>query len=199
MSFTIPNDQPIIGSPSFGYLHCDYALRIYAPYLTAPDRAAIASACVTYGTLANIGDLFILAHMAKECAWFRAERWTKSFNPGGLGATNDGAWGSTFRNASEGIAAMVGHQIVYAVAADQMTPPQKALASLDPRASAVFRTFGGFGVAPRWIDLSQKWGVIKDPAQVPAPTAPNAYGMSIIIRVRGLANLVLSSYGVDAS
>lgn len=189
MPITIPDAQPIVGSPQFGYTHCAYALTVRAGYLAPSERIAIAAACVTYGVLADISDLFILRHMAKETDWFRSERWTKSFNPGGLGSTNDGAWGEVFHNPAEGIAAMVAHELNYALRPEQMTKHQLFLSSLDPRRDALLKTHG-FGSAPKWIDLSQKWGYISDPKKVPPKLDPAAYGMSIVIGVRGLAALV---------
>lgn len=186
--FSIPDTQPIIGSPSFGYDACMACLQQYSPKLHAYERSAIAAACLTYGTIANIGDIFILMHMAKETAWFASPRWTKSYNPGGLGSTNDGAWGHTFRNPAEGIAAMVAHQLNYATKPEAMTTPQLFLSNLDPRRDALL-TAHGYGSAPRWIDLSQKWGVITDPKKVPPKLDPTAYGMSIIVGVRKLAAL----------
>lgn len=185
----IPDTLPIIGSPQFGFEHCNYALQVYAPHLSANQRLDIAAACTTYGVLANISDLAILCHCAKECTWFKSDRWVKSFNPSGLGATNDGAWGAVFRNAAEGIAATVAHQLLYALKPESMTFPQKILSELDPRREPL-RKAHGFGCAPRWIDLSQKWGVLPKGAPIPPITDPSAYGMSIIVRLRQAAALV---------
>ncbi len=185
---TIPDTQRIIGSPHVGYAHCALALQVCAPNRPVAEREEIAAVCVAIGQLANIGDLFLLAWASKETGWFSAARWTQSRNPAGLGATGDSVWGGHFENAAEGFAAMAGHALLYATSPEKLTPPQLMLTALDPRRDALAKTHG-FGSAPRFIDLSQKWGVLPKGIQVPPITDPRAYGMSILVRVRTLATL----------
>lgn len=185
----IPDDQPIIGSPSFGWQACTWTVQRFAFKRPLEEQRQIVAACLTISQLANIGDLFLLCWAAKECAWFQSARWTQSFNPAGLGATNDGAWGHSFPTPAAGLFAMAGHAINYAVRPEQMTQPQRFVAALDPRAEALRKAYG-FGSAPRFVDLWQKWGFINDPARVPPQWSKDAYGISILERVRTVVGLL---------
>lgn len=181
----IPDEQAIIGSPFCGRAVLDRTLLQHCPHLTPIARDQIADAIADVSQRATIGDIFILAQWAKETQWGTARRWVMHFNPSGLGATNDGAEGAIFANPQEGFEAMVGHLLNYAAQWRDLNEQQRALAAKDPRRAAV-EAMGNIGKAPRWIDLSQKWGVLLEGVPVPPITDPQAYGMSIIVRVRSL-------------
>lgn len=188
----IPDDQPIIGSPSVGYAACAFGLQVLASKRPADERAELAAACVTVGRLASIGDFFLVVWILKETGNLGSARWIESRNPAGLGATNDGAWGARFNSVAEGVAAMAGHAINYALKPQFHTPPQAALAALDPRREPLARVHG-YGSAPRFIDLSQRWAVLPKGIAVPPPTDPMAYGMNIVLRARQFLKLLEST------
>lgn len=119
-------------------------------------RDEIACAYTTYGRLTRVGNLLPFAQALHETGHFSSPRWVKSFNPAGLGATNDGAWGSTFASPAEGIVAQFAHLLAYATKDEQLNVPQRLLVSFDPRlAPLVQRQWRG--IAPRWVDLNGRW------------------------------------------
>ena len=151
---SIPNDQTIVGGPHTGHR----MLLLWATTRgVSPEMAdSIAIAFTVYGELTRIGNILPFAQAAHETGWFTSARWRISYNPAGLGATNDGAWGGTFRNPAEGILAQYAHLIAYAVKPEEAGQVQRALSMIDPRYDAV-KGRGWLGVAPRWIDLNGRW------------------------------------------
>ena len=121
-------------------------------------RDEIACAYTTYGRLSRIGNLLPFAQALHETGHFASPRWVQAFNPAGLGATNDGAWGSTFATPSEGIVAQFAHLLAYAAPDEALNVPQRLLVQFDPRLPALMQAFGR-GCAPRWVDLNGRWAV----------------------------------------
>ncbi len=179
----LPDDLPIIGSPSVGAARLRRMVDLCASRRPEAERDAITNAISDLATKANISDVCILSQAAKETGNFTSDRYVKSYNFAGLGATNDGAWGSTFDGVYSGLRAMIGHLLNYATTPEAMTQEQRLIASFDPRADALKKAHG-FGCAPRWVDLWQKWGVIAPPNVPPPKMSKDAYGMSILIRAR---------------
>ncbi len=179
----LPDDLLIIGSPSVGATRLRRMVDLCASRRPEAERDAITNAISDLAAKANISDVCILSQAAKETGNFTSDRYTKSYNFAGLGATNDGAWGSTFDGVYSGLRAMIGHLLNYATTPEAMTQEQRLIASFDPRADALKKAHG-FGCAPRWVDLWQKWGVIAPPKVPPPKMSKDAYGMSIVIRAR---------------
>jgi hypothetical protein len=152
------------------YLH--RALNTWAGHLTTPQKDSIVSAFTAYGEVTDIGNLFPFAQAAKETGWFASERWKKSFNPAGLGATDDGAWGGHFETASSGIFAQYAHLLCYAAPEQDLNYIQRAIALLSPRRDALIGAYG-LGVARNsWQGLSLKWN---------SPKGNKNYGQEIIV------------------
>ena len=118
----------------------------------------IVAAYTAYGELTQIGNVYPLAQWAHETGWGRSERWIKAYNPAGIGATNDGAWGSIFNNPSEGILAQYAHLLTYATKPEENTFVIEQIARLSPRHDVVTAKYGR-GIAPNWQDLNGKWAV----------------------------------------
>ncbi len=183
MQSVIPHIQPILGGPM---VH-QKALAQWAVYfggLPLAEAEVIAETYTVYGMLTRIGNVLPFVQAAKETAWFTSPRWKQSYNPAGLGATNDGAWGEHFRTPAEGVLAQYAHLLTYAVSGDtaRTHPLLTALATIDPRYDAV-KSKGWLGSASRWIDLNGKWA-----------WPGRDYGQSILQR----ANVLLGSV-VDTS
>lgn len=170
----IADTQPIIGGPQVGMARLANALHLRAdlPLGQADD---IVAAYTAIGQLTRIGNLIPFAQAAHETGWFTSERWVRSYNPAGLGATSDGTWGATFASPAEGIAAQYAHLLAYAAADAALNVPQRVLVQMDPRLSAMTWRWGR-GSAPRWVDLNGKWAV-------PGPT----YGQAILRIARAIA------------
>lgn len=145
--------QTILNGPSVAPDLITQWLTRYAPYMPALERASVTSAYTTYGELTTIGNVLPFCQAAKETAWFSADRWRKSRNPAGLGATNDGAWGGVFASVSAGIFAQYAHLLTYATTATHQ--PYATLALFDPRLSATPPAWRGS--AKTWPDLNGKW------------------------------------------
>jgi hypothetical protein len=165
--------QTILRGP---HIEADYLIHWAHTFggMNIREAERIASAFTVYGELTTIGNLLPFAQAAKETGWFTSDRWTKSYNPAGLGATNDGAWGATFHNPAEGILAQYAHLIAYAVDPNKMNVVQRTLMLLDPRYEAVKRQ-GWLGIAPTWVALNGKWA-----------SPGRDYGESIIKRANEL-------------
>jgi hypothetical protein len=187
--YDIPDLMPIISNEGVGYQQINKVLIKYVPTWNIEDRMQFAGFITTISRATGIFDIGLLAQIFKETAYCTSPRFTKSNNPAGLGATNDGAWGSVFPSRVAGLFAMAGHLINYAIMPSQQTIMQRSIGLLDPRYDSLVQ-MKYLGVAPNWIDLFQKWGYI-DPKKnrVPGKTDRDAYGMSIVILARELANL----------
>lgn len=116
----------------------------------------IVDAYTVYGKLTRIGNLMPFAQAVHETGWFSSWRWTKNFNPAGIGATNDGAVGNEWKNPAEGILAQYAHLIAYAVVPTEYTQAQRILVNFSPR-YRVLSQKNLLGTAPRWVDLNGKW------------------------------------------
>jgi N-acetylmuramoyl-L-alanine amidase len=116
----------------------------------------IVLAYTVYGKLTRCGNLMPFAQAVHETGWFSSWRWTKNFNPAGIGATNDGAEGNRWKNPAEGILAQYAHLLAYSVHPAEYTHQQGLIAQLSPRYS-VLKSRGMLGSAPRWVDLNGKW------------------------------------------
>jgi hypothetical protein len=164
----IPLEQTIIGGAQIASDTLRAWMERKASWLEPAPRDQIASAFTAFGQLTRIGNLLPFAQAWHETGGFASERWVKSFNPAGLGATNDGAWGANFASPAEGVVAQYAHLLAYAATDEQLNVPQRVLVQLDPRLEPLVQR-GWRGIAPRWIDLNGRWAV-------PGPT----YGNSII-------------------
>lgn len=152
-------------------IYLQRALNKWATHLTVPQKDSIVSAYTAYGELTTLGNIFPFAQAVKETGWFASDRWKKSFNPAGLGATDDGAWGGHFDTAAAGIFAQYAHLLCYAATDTELNALQQMIARLSPRRAAVMREYG-LGVAKNsWLGLSLKWN---------SPTGNKNYGQEII-------------------
>lgn len=147
----------ILNGPQVDSIYLYRALNLYAPKLRQDERDSIVSAYNTYGELTTIGNLYPFAQAAKETAWFTSERFVKSRNMAGLGATNDGAWGGHFDTISAGVLAQYAHLLCYAVPEMQLNYIQKEIAKLSPRRLALISAFGLGSAGNRWVGLNGKW------------------------------------------
>ena len=170
----ISNEQTIYHGPQVHSAVLRIWARAGAPRVSQLEADAIASAYTAYGELTKIGNLLPFCQAAKETAWFTSERWVKSFNPAGLGSTNDGAWGGHFETVAAGVIAQFAHLLAYGVRPEAAGMVQNVLKQLDPRLKAV-QSLKYEGIAPRWIDLNGRWAV-------PGPD----YGQTIIKRANEL-------------
>jgi N-acetylmuramoyl-L-alanine amidase/Mannosyl-glycoprotein endo-beta-N-acetylglucosaminidase len=128
----------------------------------------IASAYTTFGELTGIGNLYPLAQAIHETGWFTSPRWKTAFNPAGLGATNDGAWGAVFDTVAAGVLAQYAHLLCYATTPEQNNYLLEKIALLSPRYAAMDAAFGR-GSATTWVGLNGKWAL-----------PGNSYGNKII-------------------
>jgi N-acetylmuramoyl-L-alanine amidase len=135
-------------------------LRVYllnrVPRMSPRIREEIVCSYTALGSLARTGNILPFAQAVHECAGFTSKRWVESYNPAGLGATNDGAWGAVFVKPAEGITAHIAHLLVYALADGEGTYAQKLLIPFSPRLSAV-ESKGWRGVGKTWEDLNGRW------------------------------------------
>lgn len=152
----IPDDQRIIGGPDLPWARMVELSRRVRTQMPLWEAEAIASAYTTLGQISGIGSLIPFAQGLHETGWWTSQRWVLSFNPAGLGATNDGQWGGHFETVAAGIWAQYAHLLAYAAIDAQLRLPQRLLVAFDPRLSALVR-LGWRGIAPRWIDLSTRW------------------------------------------
>jgi hypothetical protein len=150
-----PN-QVILNGPQVDTAVLRAWLDAHAPAQSAAIRDEIACAFTAYGRLSKIGNLLPFAQAIHETGNFSSARWVQAFNPAGLGATNDGAWGSTFASPSEGIVAQFGHLLAYAAKDSQLNVPQRLMVQFDPRLDPLTKRQWR-GIAPRWIDLNGRW------------------------------------------
>lgn len=116
----------------------------------------IVSAYTAYGELTSAGNVYPLAQAIHETGWFTSERWVQSYNPAGLGATNDGAWGGRFSNVSEGVFAQFAHLMVYATKPEENSFILEQFTRLSPRYEPAVRLYGR-GSARTWVGLNGKW------------------------------------------
>lgn len=128
----------------------------HRPQIDEDRRHAIASAYTTYGALSRIGNLYPFAQAWLETGGFTSSRWHTGYNPAGIGATDDGAWGNVFASPAEGIAAQYGHLLCYAATDTQLAPAQLLLSRFSPRRHILDQKRWR-GIAVTWHDLSGKW------------------------------------------
>lgn len=145
---------PIIGhkNTSIDILRNKLHLRGVLSYQIDP----IVCAYTTYGELTGIGNVYPIAQWAHETGWGTSERWRVSNNAAGLGATNDGACGNTFKSVAEGVLAQYAHLLCYATKPEENRPIIEMIAQLSPRREAMEKVFGR-GSAKYWHELSGKW------------------------------------------
>lgn len=167
----------ILNGPQVDPIYLHRALNTWAKHLSTDEKESIVTAYTAFGELTTIGNLYPFVQAAKETAWFSSERWVKSKNPAGLGATNDGAWGSHFNTPAEGILAQYAHLLAYATKPEKNTFLLERLAQLSPRLEAMSKAFGR-GSARTWKDLNGKWAF-----------PGNGYGESIIKRAEEVLKL----------
>jgi N-acetylmuramoyl-L-alanine amidase len=123
--------------------------------------------CV-FGMLTKIGNVIPYAQCIKETGNWGSDRWNESNNPGGIGATNDGAWGNIFVNPTTGIYALYCHLSAYSLDNPEKESLETGISKTSPRYKKLVEKHW-IGVAKRWIDLNGKWAY-------PGET----YGQSII-------------------
>lgn len=146
--------QNIIYSP---HVHKDVLYQAIKSFNRHIDRLdEIIDAYTVYGRLTRIGNLMPFAQAIHETGWFSSWRWTKNYNPAGIGATNDGAEGHIWRNPADGILAQYAHLTAYAVNPNEYTNTQANIVKQSPRYRILMQK-NLLGTAPRWVDLNGKW------------------------------------------
>lgn len=123
------------------------------------DAETLAGAYTYLGRLTGAGNVLPWAQAWHETAGFTSPRWREARNPAGLGATDDGAWGSVFRTIEAGVFAHYAHLLCYA--APEHPQPLQGISLLSPRREALARTHG-LGSAPLWWMLTGKWSTDPD-------------------------------------
>lgn len=154
MSANLDEKTPIIGhvNANIDVLRDKLLRKGVLSYEIAP----IVSAYTTFGEITRMGNVYPLAQWADETGWGKSDRWNKARNPAGLGATNDGAWGSTFASISEGILAQYAHLLCYSTTPQENSYSIEQLAQLSPRKTEMQQAFGR-GSARMWEQLNGKW------------------------------------------
>ena len=107
----ISSQTPIIGGPHIDSTLLRVFLLAKAPRLEPKTREEIVCAYTAIGRLSGVGNLMPLAQAIHETGYFTSARWLQSFNPAGLGATDDGAWGGVFTSPVDGITAQIASDI----------------------------------------------------------------------------------------
>jgi N-acetylmuramoyl-L-alanine amidase len=145
-------DTPIIGGPQVA------KVRLLAPLArrNTPNCVAIVDTYTVLGALTGVGNLLPFCQAAHETGWFTSAGWREGFNPAGLGATNDGAWGGRFPTPHAGIFAQYAHLLAYALAPNAGTVVQQACITADPRLDAMTKA-GYRGAAPLWSGPNGRW------------------------------------------
>lgn len=171
---TITTAQTILGGPGVpaGLLSRYLLGRGKLDVLQCDEIAAVYTAM---GELTTIGNLVAFAQGVQETGGFTSDRWVKSYNPAGLGATNDGSWGNDFPDAAAGVLAQFAHLVAYAAKDADLDIVNRTLVRLDPRIDAMTKRWGR-GCAPRWVDLNGRWAV---PGSI--------YGQRILVIARQIA------------
>lgn len=153
------------------------ALNRFSPNLSQEDKDSLVSAYTALGQITTIGNIRPFSQAAKETGWFTSPRFVQGFNPAGLGATNDGAWGSTFDSIASGVLAQYCHLLCYATKPESTSFLFERLAQLSPRVDAMTKEHGR-GCATTWGGLNNKWAV-------PGPN----YGETIILLADAIKKL----------
>lgn len=169
---------PIIGGESVTPVFLMQALNANSRHLTPVQRDSIVSAYTAYGDVTGLGNLYPFSQAIHETGWFASERFVKSYNPAGLGATDDGAWGAHFETISAGVLAQYAHLLCYAKPEKELNYIQQKLSLLSPRRDALARTYGLGVAANNWHGLTQRWNT-------PGPT-----GTQYASRIIGIAERV---------
>ena len=152
----ISEAQAILGGPSVPRDQLDSIIAKSNPHLPVAQRDDLAAAYSVYGVLTTIGNVLPLLQFAVETGWGTSLRWTASRNPAGLGATDDGAWGSTFASVADGVAAQYAHLLCYASLPEHLPVQLRAFSYLSPRRDALKAAYG-LGCCPSWQQLAGKW------------------------------------------
>lgn len=147
---------PILGGPQLTTEEIAQMLGRRCPGMKQNIVSLVASSYEAYGALSGIGSLFPLAQALKETSWFTSPRWKQSFNPAGIGATNDGAWGGTFPSPVHGIIAQYGHLLAYALPDNRMDAYQFRLSRFSTRLEKLAEK-NWRGIAINWEELTQRW------------------------------------------
>jgi len=154
---TVTKAYPIIGGRTEPIAVLNHHLFTKAKHLNAGQRQFIVSAFTTYGEVTEIGNVFPFAQAALETGWFTSDRFLKSNNPAGLGATDDGAWGNEFDTISAGILAQYAHLLCYAKPEQDLKYIQRQLSMLSPWREAMMRVYGLGAANNTWKGLTRKW------------------------------------------
>ena len=117
-----------------------------------PRFKDIAKEYIRIGEIYGIKGDVAFCQMAHETGWlkFGGQVLESQNNFCGLGATNGGAAGASFKSVSEGVTAHIQH--LYAYACKEDIPQGEKL--VDPRFRLVTR-----GIAPTWAGLNGRWAV----------------------------------------
>lgn len=151
-------DAPILNGPRVPATTLLAWLDTRCQHLSWQERSSIVCSYTAFGEFTSIGNLLPFAQALHETGHFTSERWLRSKNPAGLGATNDGAWGGHFPNVALGVAAQFAHLLCYAAVPDTLPLPLKTFALLSPRRDALYLAHG-YGCAPTWAKLNGRWAV----------------------------------------
>lgn len=154
-------EYPIIGGKTVDAEVLRKALDKYSNHLTEQQKRSIVFAYCCYGELTELGNIFPFAQAVHETGWFASQRFMRSYNPAGLGATDDGAWGSTFDTIAAGVIAQYAHLLCYAKPEIELTWIQKQIAELSPRRDAMRRAYGLGAANNNWHGLTHKWNTPK--------------------------------------
>jgi len=112
----LPSDIPLRHSPSSPPLLTLAGCLDFISHLEVERQEEVKAFLAATFTMRKLGlNPDVLVGMsALETGYWSSERWQISLNPGGIGATDDGAWGTTFPNGSLAAKAMAVHLMAYA-------------------------------------------------------------------------------------
>ncbi len=170
-------EYPIIGGRSAPPEVLLQSLNVNSKHLTMGERNSIISAYTAYGDVTGIGNLYPFSQAVHETGWFASERFVKSYNPAGLGATDDGAWGTHFETTSAGVLAQYAHLLCYAKSDKDLNYIQQKISLLSPRRDALVKAYGLGVAANNWHGLTQRWNT-------PGPTGTQYASRIIAIAER---------------
>ena len=158
---TNTTDHPIIGGEVVSPKVIRKALDVYSNHLTETQKESIVHSFCTFGELTSIGNIYPFAQSVHETGWFASARFVQSYNPAGLGATDDGAWGSRFDTISAGVLAQYAHLLCYAKPELDLNYIQRQIALLSPRRNAMRAVYGLGAANNNWHGLTHKWNTPK--------------------------------------
>lgn len=144
----------ILNGPKIHRAKLEEFFKRHSPREYQIHGAKVINAYEVFGDVTSIGNLWPFAQAWLETGGFKSPRWIESFNPAGLGATDDGAWGASFNTIAEGVMAQYAHLLCYA--GKEYTIPLEYFALMSPRRFALKNAYG-LGCAPTWQELSGRW------------------------------------------